>query len=420
MCVSCVSVCVWWTTSFQCVLKLCFLSYNDIVRYILPALGEVYQGNSGLSKLPFLSFSLFSPSLPPSIRSLVPSQLVERSRCAGGLGQEKEREREMGWDRNSHPPCDRLHCPRPFWQAFRHIHSNNYAQQQWSLSSQQGPIVYMPVRVSVCVFVSVCVCACIWRQSKAKNNILLEIWCWYLAGLFTRGLGQAWGYCSLSVSGEKEINKNLRVMTNSEAAVCQHPSFFCRFSVSGIQKQIIKFDWHTSTPRWREPTMAQNYSTYCTRWLTHVLYTQHVAMCIALIEWVSKKETSQPNTRDELESLLLLEQFSHKLTLYKKFIRVLFTAVQLHCLVLKSATRWNIYQTHTHKTKSMTEQTNEWDNSSFLTKSLNYSVSTHREAAKVFSSQSVCRANTEYVFENGSNKSCTVENNACLPERRKA
>lgn len=34
--------------------------------------------------------------LPPSIRSLVPCQLVGRSRCEGGLGQEKEREKERG------------------------------------------------------------------------------------------------------------------------------------------------------------------------------------------------------------------------------------------------------------------------------------------------------------------------------------
>lgn len=242
---------MWWTTSSLRVLKLCFLSYNDTVRYILPALGEAYQGNSGLSKLPLLSFS---PFLPPSALLL----LVSWRRAPDVQGDLDRKGR--GWDRNSPPPSPMTDfiVQDLFRQAFRHIHSNNYAQQQWSPSSRQGPIVYMPLRVSVC--------ACIWRQSKAKN-ILLEIRCWYLAGLFTRGLGEARGYCSHPVNGENEINEKLRVTTNSEAPVWQHPSFFCCVSLSlclrNTQKQIIKFDWHTGTLRWRGLTMAQNYSTYC-------------------------------------------------------------------------------------------------------------------------------------------------------------
>lgn len=50
----------------------------------------------------------------------------------------------------------------------------------------------------------------------------------------------------------------------------------------------------------------------------------------------------------------------------------------------------------------------------------NVNSSTHRVAAKVFSNRSFSRANTDYVFESGSNKQGTVENNACLPERRKS
>lgn len=105
--------------------------HNDIVRFILPGLEEVYQGNSGLSKLPFLQF-LSLPLHPHPLSSL---HLLPRSLSAGreiqmcrgtwtGKG-EGERERE----RNPHPPGDRPHCPRPFGQAFRHKHTNNYAHQ---------------------------------------------------------------------------------------------------------------------------------------------------------------------------------------------------------------------------------------------------------------------------------------------------
>lgn len=69
-----------------------------------------------------------TPPLPPSIRSLVPCQLVGRSRCEGGFGQEKRRERKRQIEIHI-PLVTDFHCPRPFGQAFRHLHTNNYAHQ---------------------------------------------------------------------------------------------------------------------------------------------------------------------------------------------------------------------------------------------------------------------------------------------------
>lgn len=88
-----------------CVYNICVSSHtlrihNDIVRFALPALREVYQGNSGLSKLPFLPFlslsllPIYASFLPPSAPLFLVSWWGDPDVKGGTWTGKGERERE--------------------------------------------------------------------------------------------------------------------------------------------------------------------------------------------------------------------------------------------------------------------------------------------------------------------------------------
>lgn len=70
-----------------------------------------------------------------------------------------------------------------------------------------------------------CVCVCLHLVTKKINerHLTFEIQSGFAAGLLTAGLGRASGYCSHLVSGDEEINEDLR---DNQVAACQLGSGF--------------------------------------------------------------------------------------------------------------------------------------------------------------------------------------------------
>lgn len=107
--------------------------------------------------------------------------------------------------------------------------------------------------------------------------------------------------------------------------------------------------------------IAGNYPRRCTQWQTHVhTPTQHGAMCIKLIEWVSKKGVSQKQEESEKGSdcrSISLANLLTKVSLCSfHSTPTSLSPLKISCLTY----HLNIYQTQKHWAKSLTEQTNEW------------------------------------------------------------
>lgn len=260
--------------------------------------GTLASANSHFNPSP-VAASTHPLFLPPSIRSPIPCQLVEGG-GEDGPDVKEDLDRKGGYngegDRNPHPPADTLHCPEPFGQAFTHMHTNKYSQEQW------GPFRRLDLLCQWLWNPCVCVCVCLHLVTKKINerHLTFEIQSGFAAGLLTAGLGRASGYCSHLVSGDEEINEDLR---DNQVAACQLGSgFLSLFRPPWVSVNytvghtgVKRLQWNTWRPRRtrtnskQTPKNTVNIRDKCS---PHT-HAQYRAVCNKLIS-ESAKRTDAP------------------------------------------------------------------------------------------------------------------------------
>lgn len=211
--------------------------------------GTLASANSHFNPSP-VAASTHPLFLPPSIRSPIPCQLVEGggrgwSRCEGRLGQEGGIQRRGR--QKSTSPCWHSSLSRTFWTSFyTHAHKQVFSGTMGSLQTT-WPAVSMVVE-------SMCVCLHLVTKKINERHLTFEIQSGFAAGLLTAGLGRASGYCSHLVSGDEEINEDLR---DNQVAACQLGSgFLSLFRPPWVSVNytvghtgVKRLQWNTWRPR---------------------------------------------------------------------------------------------------------------------------------------------------------------------------
>lgn len=213
------------------------------------------------------------------------------SRCEGRLGQEGGIQRRGR--QKSTSPCWHSSLSRTFWTSFyTHAHKQVFSGTMGSLQTT-WPAVSMVVE-------SMCVCLHLVTKKINERHLTFEIQSGFAAGLLTAGLGRASGYCSHLVSGDEEINEDLR---DNQVAACQLGSgFLSLFRPPWVSVNytvghtgVKRLQWNTWRPRRtrtnskQTPKNTVNIRDKCS---PHT-HAQYRAVCNKLIS-ESAKRTDAP------------------------------------------------------------------------------------------------------------------------------